>query len=110
FERLVPESWRAHTPFDRRAGKAALLPARRFASDPDSALLEDNDVAVLFRSDHLDHVGHGAKAVFEALDVFDVTSIRKGFAGGGFDGGQSLPKQVALAAGVPGAELIPDTA
>src|SRR5262249_58085448 len=42
--------------------------------------------------------------------IFDVTSIRKGFAGGGFEGAQSLPKQMAMAAGVPGAELIPDTA
>ena len=39
-----------------------------------------------------------------------MTSIRKGFAGGGFDGGAGLPKQMALAAGVPGAELIPDGA
>ena len=39
-----------------------------------------------------------------------MTSIRRGFAGGGFEGGQSLPKQMAMAAGVPGADLIPDTA
>ena len=38
-----------------------------------------------------------------------VTSIRRGFAGGGFDGKQSLPKKMAMAAGVPGADLIPDT-
>ncbi len=38
------------------------------------------------------------------------TSFRKGFAGGGFDGGVSLPKQMAVAAGVGGADLIPDTA
>ena len=36
------------------------------------------------------------------------TSIRKGFAGGGFDGGESLPKQMAMAAGVAGADLIPE--
>ncbi len=38
-----------------------------------------------------------------------MTSIRRGFAGGGFHGGQSLPKKMAMAAGVPGADLIPDT-
>ena len=38
-----------------------------------------------------------------------MTSIRKGFAGGGFDGSTSLPKQMATAAGVPGADLIPET-
>jgi hypothetical protein len=110
FERLVPAAWAAHAPFDRRAQKSALLPARRFPSDPESTLLEDNDVAVLLRSDHLDHVASGAKALFRELDVFDVTSIRKGFAGGGFEGGQSLPKQMAIAAGVPGSDLIPDGA
>ena len=41
--------------------------------------------------------------------MFRVTSIRRGFVGGGFDGSQSLPKRMAMAAGVPGADLIPDT-
>jgi hypothetical protein len=110
FHRYVPVAWRVHAPYDRRALKAALLPTRRFPSDPDTTLLEENDVAVLLRSDHLDHIAAGAKALFDELHLFDVTSIRKGFAGGGFDGGPGLPKQMALAAGVPGAELIPDGA
>ena len=110
FHRLVPGAWHAHAPYDRRAQKAALLPTRRFPSDPDSTLLEENDVAVLLRSDHLDHIAAGGKALFDELHLFDVTSIRKGFAGGGFDGGPGLPKQMALAAGVAGAELIPDGA
>ncbi|MHB8641718.1 MAG: DUF7405 family protein [Gaiellaceae bacterium] len=109
FERLVPAQWRAHAPHDRRADKSVLLPARRFPSDPDTTLLEENDVAFLIRSDVLDHVAQGATAI-AALDLFDFTSIRKGFAGGGFEGRTSLPKQMAVAAGVPGAELIPDTA
>jgi hypothetical protein len=46
--------------------------------------------------------------VFDDLDgLFDVTSIRKGFVGGGFDGGPGLPKQMAKAAGIDGADLIP---
>jgi hypothetical protein len=109
FERLVPDQWRAHAPFDRRADKPALLPPRRFPSDPDTTVLESNDVAFLIRSDRLDHVAAGAKAI-DALDVFEPTSIRRGFAGGGFDGGKSLPKRLAVAAGIPGADLIPDTA
>jgi hypothetical protein len=108
FERLVPDAWRTHAPYDRRAGKPALLPARRFASDPDATILEENDVAILLRSDHLDHIAAGS--LFDGLDVFELTSIRKGFAGGGFDGATSLPKRMAIAAGVPGAELIPETA
>ena len=62
------------------------------------------------RSDSLDNVSAGAKRLFDDLDVFEPTSIRKGFAGGGFEGRQSLPKRMAMAANVPGADLIPDTA
>jgi len=110
FERLVPGQWRAHAPFDRRAKKPALLAPRRFPSDPAETILETNDVAILLRSDHLDHIAAGAKALFGGLGLFSVTSIRKGFAGGGFDGARSLPKKMAMAVGVPGADLIPETA
>jgi hypothetical protein len=110
FHRLVPAAWDEHAPHDVRARKAALLRAKRFSSDPDDTVLEENDVAVLLRSDHLEHIAEASKTMFEKLGLFDVTSIRKGFAGGGFDGGAGLPKQMALAAGVPGAELIPDGA
>ncbi len=109
FEAHVPEQVRAHLPFDRRAGKPVLLPPRRFPSDPKSTVLEQNDLAVLLRSDSRDHIDDAHKALFEELPFFEVTSIRRGFAGGGFGGKQSLPKQMALAAGVPGADLIPDT-
>ena len=109
FQRHVPAAWAEHGPHDRRAGKPALLPAIRFPSDPRSTKLEENDVAVLLRSDSLDHVAAGAKALFQDLRVLEPTSIRKGFAGGGFGGQRSLPKQMAMAAGVHGADLIPDT-
>jgi hypothetical protein len=110
FERHVPEQAKRHLPHDRRADKPALLPSRRFPSDPKSTLLERNDVAVLLRSDSRERIDHARKALFEDLSVFRVTSIRRGFAGGGFGGEQSLPKQMAMAAGIPGADLIPDTA
>jgi len=110
FERYVPEAWRAHAPHDRRARKPALLPAVRFPSDPRETLLEENDVAVLLRSDSRDHLADAAKVLFQDLSVFDVTSIRRGFVGGGFEGRRSLPKKVAMAAGVPGADLIPASA
>ncbi|MBA3366763.1 MAG: hypothetical protein H0U03_13440 [Actinobacteria bacterium] len=81
----------------------------RFRSDDETLVLEENDVALLFRSDSLDHIAAGAEAIFGALGgLFEITSIRKGFVGGGFDGGPGLPKQMALAAGIAGAELIPD--
>jgi hypothetical protein len=109
FSDRVPAQARRHLPFDRRADKPVLLPSRRFPSDPNSTVLEHNDVAVLLRSDVRDHIDIAHKALFDDLKLFNVTSIRRGFAGGGFAGKQSLPKKMAVAAGVPGADLIPDT-
>src|SRR5262249_56790154 len=83
---------------------AALLPARRFPSDPPETLLEDNEVAVLLRSDSQKHIADAAQALFMQLSLFDVTSIRRGFVGGG------LPKRMSMVAGVPGADLVPETA
>lgn len=110
FERRVPDQWRTHAPQDRRAGKPALLPPRRFPSDPAGTRLEENDVAVLLRSDSRAHIDDARAALFDQLPYFRATSIRRGFAGGGFDGKTSLPKKMAMAANVPGADLIPDTA
>jgi hypothetical protein len=109
FETYVPGAWSRYAPHDRRAERPVLLPGRRFPSDPKELLVEDNDVAVLLRSDDREHIDDAAEALDE-LGVFRITSIRKGFAGGGFEGGQSLPKRLATAAGVPGADLIPDSA
>ena len=92
FRRFVPKLADTHIPVDLRASKSkdkpvrVLLDSRRFPSDPAETILEANDVAVLLRSDRLDHIAAGSKAIFD-LGLFDVTSIRKGFAGGGFDGG-----------------------
>jgi len=114
FWRYVPGQARTHVPVDARASEArgeevsVLEDAIRFPTDPDATLLEANDVAVLLRSDSLDNISQGAQAIFDELDgIFEVTSIRKGFVGGGFDGGPGLPKQMALAARIEGAELIP---
>jgi hypothetical protein len=113
FERFVPGQARAHLPLDRRAtatrGQAVrvLEDAIRFPSDPTSTRLEANDVVVLLRSDARDHLAKGAQAIFNELDLFRVTSIRKGFVGGGYEGGEGLPRKMARAASVEGAELIP---
>jgi hypothetical protein len=109
FEHRVPARSKTHLPFDRRAGKSVLVPERRFPSDPHDTILESNDVAVLLRSDNLDHIAAARKALFDELHLFHVTSMRRGFAGGGFSGKQSLPKRMAMAAGIAGADLIPDT-
>jgi hypothetical protein len=107
FRERVPGAAKRHMPFDRRAEKPALLDARRFPSDPPETILEDNDVAVLLRSDVLDHIRDAEHTLFDQLRIFERTSVRRGFVGGGFDGGVGLPKQIATAAGVPGADLIP---
>ena len=117
FDRYVPGQAKTHLPLDRRATGAlrkpvrALEHARTFPSDPAGVLLEQNEVAVLLRSDTRAHIEQAATALFgDKHGLFRVTSIRRGFAGGGFGGGQSLPKRLAVAAGVPGADLIPDRA
>ncbi len=113
FERFVPGQWRRNEPRDLRATSAngrpvaALAPAERFPSDPHGLLLEANDVAVLLRSDSTDRMEDGYTTIFSGADYLEVTSRRKGFAGGGFDGGPGLPKLMATAAGVPGASSIP---
>jgi hypothetical protein len=118
-----------YLPVDQRASAnagstiRAILDAIQFPSDsPPSGFpggsqvrLEGNHVAVFFRSDSLDNIAAGANAIFgmgtgQAGGLFTVTSIRKGFMGGGFTGGQSLPKQMALSGNVPGAKSIPNNA
>jgi hypothetical protein len=114
FRWYVPAAAERHLPVDRRASTTrrktrALLDAVRFPSDPEDTILDDNDAAFLFRSDRLENIQAGTEAVFDAMGgVLEMTSIRKGFAGGGFEGGKGLPKALAEAAGVPGADLIPD--
>jgi hypothetical protein len=117
FERYVPGEARSGLPLDRRASEArtrpvrVLEPAIRFPSDPAQVILERNDVGVVLRGDSLDSIAEGNEAIFRRLEgMFRVTSIRRGFAGGGFGGGKSLPKRMATAAGIPGADLIPDSA
>jgi hypothetical protein len=98
------------------ARQYALLDAMRFPIDRDEMLLEENDVVFLLRSDNQSTIAAAEQALFEDQtsgayvgDLFALTSVRKGFVGRGF-GTQSVAKQLALAAGVPGASSIPDDA
>ena len=108
FSHYVAPAAARYIPHDRRAGGSALLPARRFQSDPAGTALESNDVAILLRSDTRQHIDDAISRI-EGTKVFHLTSLRRGFAGGGFEGKRSLPKQMALAVDIPGAELIPET-
>jgi hypothetical protein len=119
FRRLVPKladgrRFPRYLPVDLRASQAqgkrvsAVLDATPFASDP-AIVLGADDVAVLLRSDEPGHLDAGYAAIFGALgDLLRATSVRNGFVGGGFGEGPGLAKQMALAAGVPGADLIVD--
>jgi hypothetical protein len=114
FDRFVPSQTARELPIDRRASAArhrqvfALEPSERFPSDPNDLLLESNDVAVLLRSDSLDRIADGFATIFAPETRFlKITSRRAGFAGGGFGDGPGLPKLMATAAGVPGADAIP---
>ena len=113
----------AYLPIDLASSKMeghtvyALQDARTFPSDQPPAgfgpvRLEQNDVAVLLRSDSLANITAATNALFgskrdQAGSLFKVTSVRQGFAGGGFYGQQGLPSKLALAAGIPGAQSIP---
>ena len=67
FRRYVPEARRRAHPGrpprleDQGAGRRALLDAIRFPSDPPETILEANDVAVLLRSDRLEHIAEARR-------------------------------------------------
>ena len=91
----------------RRVGRKVpvLVDAVRFPSDADTTVLESNDVVVLLRSDVRSHVTTARERLLARLrGVLEPTSIRSGFVGAG------LPKRFATAAGIPGADAIPDDA
>ena len=102
-DRYVPEPRRQHVPVDRRASATrghevrVLEDAIRFPSDPDSTMLEvERRRRPLPQRLARAHRGRRARRSSTSSNgLFDVTSIRKGFVGGGFDGGHGLPKQMA---------------
>jgi hypothetical protein len=124
FSRGTP--YPAYLPVDlmtsKMAGRTvyALEESRTFPSDQSPpgfgpVRLEQNDVAVLIRSDSLANMMAATRALFgpdsnQAGSLFKVTSIRRGFSGGGFYGQQGLPSKMALAAHIPGAQSIPPQA
>jgi hypothetical protein len=116
FRRHVPKQADLHLPVDLRASRTssvrlrALSDAIRFPSDPSDTILEGNDVAVLLRSDVRAHIEDAERMLFEGSRILRTTSIRRGFVGSDFRSGPSLAKRMAQAAGIEGADLIPDDA
>jgi hypothetical protein len=120
FDQLPPALTAAQLPVDLVASRArgettfAVLPAVQYPSDPPSTLLESNDVVFVFASDSLAHITTASEAIFKGPpgELFGVTSIRKGFVDGHHVGTatESLTKQMAMGAGIPGAAAIPASA
>jgi hypothetical protein len=126
FRTYLPTALQSKLPVDKALSaqtgttQYAVLDAIRFPSDPDSVLLEDNDVMFKLRSDSSDILRSVERALFDdpnsgayIRDLFDLTSKRIGFLGRGFNtGSMSVGKQLALATEppVPGADKIPDRA
>lgn len=119
---LAPELIEQHMPIDLRYSdetgqrQNVLLDAIRFPGDRDEMLVEHNHVVFVLRSDSQAILASVEQALFEDAggpayvgDLFVLTSVRRGFVGRGF-GTRSIAKQLALAAGVPGAAQIPDSA
>jgi hypothetical protein len=122
FSSFVPGPWQAKAPRDKLLPavngqpQLALLDAVRFPSDPAGVVLEDNHVAFKIRSDSSAIVKSVETQLFSDTsspafvgDLLQLTSRRIGFAGRGFDK-PSVAKTLALQAGVPAAQSIPDRA
>ena len=118
FRTFTPTLWPTYLPKIPNTNPAqyAVLDAIKFPSDPGNVVLEDNHVMFKFRSDSASIVGGAEGALFDDQnsgayigDLFDLTSKRIGFLGRGF-GSRSIAKTLALAAGVPGADKIPEAA
>jgi hypothetical protein len=124
FHRWLPAALSAgRLPIDLRATRdsgrttPALLDALEFPSDFGAVpvSLEQNEAVFVMASDSAGHVAEAHERLFGApsvSDLFEVTSIRRGWVDGRQLGSdrESLTKQMAMAAGIPGATLIPSSA
>lgn len=99
-----------------KPGAWALIDSIRFPKDPADLVLEQNDISFHFKCDYAEHINEVIGALFQpgartlngipvqkvyVGDLFNVTSIRRGFAGHG------MPRAMATQLGIPGADKIP---
>jgi hypothetical protein len=100
-------------------GQWAVIDSIRFPKDPQELVLEHHDVCFHFKSDYRDHIEAVLGALFRpgeqvlnglpaehayVGDLFNVTTVRRGFAGHG------MPGIVGKRLGIPGAEHVPSGA
>jgi len=110
-EKLMPRVMEKGKP-----GEWALIESIRFPKDPESLILEKNDISFHFKSDYKEHINDVMQALFQpgehllngipgenvyVGDLVAVTSIRRGFAGSG------MPRKMGLRLSLPGAKKIP---
>ncbi len=99
-----------------KPGAWALIDSVKFPKDAAQLVLEHNDVSFHFKSDYNEHLSDVMRALFHpgthtlngipaenvyVSDLFNVTSIRRGFAG------RDMPRTMATRLRIPGAEKIP---
>ena len=90
FRRYVPAAWRAARPArPPRAARPALLPAIRFPSDPHETCSRRTTSPCCCAATRSTTSPTARRRSSRICDVLEPTSIRKGFAGGGFDGGRA---------------------
>ena len=107
FDRYVATAAEKHMPLDRRAQKPALLPLAVSRATRTTTRLEENDVALLLRSDRRD--AHRGRAR-DAPDDSGLRRRRASAADSPAAASTAITRlSVAMAAGVPGADLIPTT-
>ncbi|WP_347352383.1 hypothetical protein [Intrasporangium sp.] len=105
-----------HSTLPGSEGQWAVVDSIRFPKDPESIVLEQQDVVFHFKSDYRDHIDRVVGALFRpgeqelngipvegtfVGDLLSVTSMRRGFAGHG------MPRVVGRRVGIPGAEHVP---
>jgi hypothetical protein len=120
FRTFTPTLWPTYLPAipNTTPKQYAVIDAIQFPSDPDTVDLEHNHVMFKIRSDSQSIVQGVEDALFVNQnsgayigDLFDLTSKRIGFLGRGFNSTQpSTAKQLAIAAGIAGADMIPNRA
>lgn len=120
FKEYIPakiaEKYMPHVPENGAGRDWALIDSIKFPKDPATLILEHNDISFHFKSDYTEHISDAIRALFQpgtyALngipvekvyvgDLFNITSVRRGFAGRG------MPRIMAERLRIPGADKIP---
>lgn len=112
----ITDRWMPRAADGDKSKDWALIDSIKFPKDPATLILEHNEISFHFKSDFNDHISDVMRALFQPGtrflngipaesvylgDLFNVTSIRRGFAGRG------MPRMMAQRLRIPGADKIP---